>query len=158
MLAKLENGKLLISMSELLEGFTTEQKREVADFLACESDIIADVASQILTGWTEASSHGFNDSDKLEPERPLGKAIRAVAEGAGTVASEQVRTLARAMARQYAYQDNVQRWAWQMYHAMQDANRDGMVCPRPPMCPSAYNTDADAWVVVPKTPAVEAGK
>lgn len=148
MLSKVENGNLTIDVHELLAGLFVEEKQVLAEALAISDDVIERVGQQIVTGWTEAGSHGFNDSDAADPTYPLGKAIRAVALGSGGVAARQVEDLSSTMRRQHAYHDQMQRWAWTMYHAMQDARRDGRACPCPPECPSAYDATGDAFIVV----------
>jgi hypothetical protein len=145
---KVENGYLMIDLEELLDGFTSQDKCELAERLACYDEVIERVAQQIITGWTDAGSHGYNDCNEPEPKCPLGKATRAVALGAGGVAARQVEGLASTMRRQYAYHDQIKQWAWTMYHTMVAANRERRECPPPPECPSAYNADADAFVVV----------
>ena len=50
---KLEHGMLHLPIEPILEALTTEEKRSLADTLACMDDIIKDVADQITEGWTE---------------------------------------------------------------------------------------------------------
>jgi hypothetical protein len=148
MAIKIENGKLIADVTDLLDGLTADEKMEIADTLAITDHVIQYVAQQIVTGWTGAGSHGCNDSNDAEPISPLGKAIRAIAIGAGSVAAEQVKDLSAAMLRQHAYHDQMQRWAWQMWHAMNDARRDRIACPTPPEPPNALDTTPDAFIVV----------
>ena len=150
MAIKIDNGKLIVDVVELLDGLTADEKMELADTLAITDHVIEHVTQQIITGWTDAGTHGCNDSDDAEPMYPLGKAIRAIALGAGGVAAQQVKDLVAAMRRQHAYHAQVRKWAWQMWHAMNDARRDGAGCPEPPEPPNPYNVAPDAFIVVAK--------
>lgn len=57
MKVKLEGGELHIDLYEALRYLSVEEKRQVADTLACQDDVIELVAQQIITGWTEFDSH-----------------------------------------------------------------------------------------------------
>lgn len=52
------DGELRIPMWDMLSLLDTEGKRDLAQRLACEEDVIAAVVGQILTGYTENSSWG----------------------------------------------------------------------------------------------------
>ena len=146
MLAKLnDNGKIEIDVGELLDGLTTEQKRELATALAVQDDIIAEVAAQIMEGWTSDGSHAARDEDKADPHYPLGKAIRAVALRSGDVAKRQIESLCRSMRHAEAYHATIYEWAWKMYHAMNDANM------RPPEKADISTVDDGEYAVVLKS-------
>ena len=146
----LENGHLSINVLALLESLTTEEKRGFVDSLACENDIIEDVAAQIIKGWTEMGSHGYKHGGDADPTTPLDKAIRAVALAADSVAAKEVDSLATAMRRQHAYHVQIDQWAWKMYHMMNEAHNNSQRCPDSPPCPSSYDATPDEWVVVKK--------
>lgn len=151
MKAKIENGCVKFDVAAMLDEMSTEEKRHLADSLSIQDDIIEDVVSQVLEGWTELSSHGANDCDKAEPTYPLGKAIRRVALGAGGVAARQVEQIVRSMKWHEAYRQNTEEWAWKMYHMMNDANRDGRTCPPAPSWPLANEENPEEYIVVRKS-------
>lgn len=51
MKAKITGRVLEIDIHEVLESLTLDEKRAVADSLACKDDVIKDVADQITEGW-----------------------------------------------------------------------------------------------------------
>jgi hypothetical protein len=125
-----QDGKLAVDLYDMMSALDGEQKRKLADALACEDEIIADVTAQLLDGWTEAGSRGCMDDSVPEPRSPLEKARRAIALGAGAVAEQQIKSLAARVTHEAAYCTAYRDWGFRLYHAMYDA---GM---RPEQCPS----------------------
>jgi len=149
MTVTIEHGQMTLDVAELLRELTPAEKRELATDLAIVDDVIADVARQIIDGYTTDGSHGWDDSEAADPHSPLGQAIREVALWSDSVAARQVAALTASMRRQHAYHEATKEWAWTMYHTMADAHRDVIRCPLPPASPSAYDTRPDAYIVVP---------
>lgn len=143
MTISIEEGKLKISVVELLECLSPDEKRALVDTLSCEDDLIEDIANQIVNGWTAAGSHGGRCWGDADPGTPLDKAIRKVAISAGTVASKEVESLCASLRRQHAYHKQVEKWAWDMYHGWGKSAS-------PPSMPSAYDSTPDEWAVVLK--------
>jgi hypothetical protein len=91
---KLENGCLLLPIDPILEGLTLDERRSLADSLACMDDVIKDVADQITEGWTDAASHGaISWNAYADPSTGLDYAKRKVARLAGKVALEEIAKL-----------------------------------------------------------------
>jgi hypothetical protein len=137
---EIKDGKLNIDVLELLENLTPEDRGEVAESLCIVDDVILRVADQIIKGWTEAGSHGSNDSHNPVPLCALGKAVRAVALASGDIAAKQINDLVETLVRREAYHELESKWAWEMH---------GMLM-RPPPPPDAYDTSKDEYEVVKK--------
>lgn len=97
MKTKLEDGYVSVLLSDLLDSLSTEENRDLADTLACQESVIADVASQILTGWTELMSHGSKGGVDAKPHTALDKAIREVALRSGEVAKTEIHQLSHSL-------------------------------------------------------------
>lgn len=118
-----DKRQLLIDLNWLLDGLSADEKRNVADHLACHNDIIEDVAAQLLTGWTERSSHGaVSCSADPEPATPLDKARRELASRAGEVAVSEIEALKRALVWERAVSKHYQDAYFAAYHAWDDRN------------------------------------
>lgn len=94
----LELGVLKIGLSQALECLNTDEKRSVADALACEDDIIKDVVAQLINGWTEAGSHGVKlCHGYAEPNTGLDWAWREIAKRSGEIAAKEIKRLEDAL-------------------------------------------------------------
>jgi len=111
-----DKRQIVIDLSWLLGALTTEQKRELADSLACEEAIIEDVAAQLLTGWTDRSSHGAK-SCSGDATTALDKARRELSSRAGEVAAEEIRELKRVLTWVKACEKHYQEAYFRLYHA-----------------------------------------
>lgn len=60
-------GEIRVSVADLLSMLSTDDKRALAQRLACEDDVIVAVVDQLVTGWTEDASHGY--TTVLETQR-----------------------------------------------------------------------------------------
>lgn len=95
-----ESGVFSFDFAALLDQLNPNDKRALADHLACEDAIIDDVAAQIISGWTEAGSHGSKYATaEPEPTTGLAKAWRDVAKASGDVARKQIESLEDALQR-----------------------------------------------------------
>lgn len=121
MSVSVKNGKILLSVNELLENLSTDEKRQLADSLSCEEDIIRDVTAQLLDGWTDAGSHGSKGCDPSSPHTALDIARREIALRAGDVAREEIDSLMRAMVWSKASEDKYRDWAFRLYHSFNKA-------------------------------------
>lgn len=99
MKVKCEDGRLSFDAVEFVSCMTLDTKREFADALACNSDVIEFVAQQILTGWTEYDSHGPKSFVAGVYPRGLEKAIRDIAKASGEVARKEIESLEEALKR-----------------------------------------------------------
>lgn len=61
------DGEIRIDAADLLLLLSTDDKRALAQRLACEDDVIVAVVDQLVTGWTEDASHGW--TEVLEAQR-----------------------------------------------------------------------------------------
>lgn len=89
----IEKGQLCLSLEELLDFLSPEDKLSLADFLACTDDVIKYVGQQIISGWTEHDSHGRTLSLETTHGTVLDLVTREVAEKSGEVASELIKKL-----------------------------------------------------------------
>jgi hypothetical protein len=86
----LEKDYLKISLQDILEQLSFDDKRLIATYLACEDDVIEDVANQLLTGWTESGWHGGRSSGQAEPTGALDIWRRRLALRCGKVAVKEI--------------------------------------------------------------------
>lgn len=111
--ATLLDGRKLtttVDLAQLLAGMSDEAKAEIVDLLACDEAIVRAVADQILTGWTEAGSHGARSYGRdPEPRTALDVARRRVAEGASEVAEAEIASLKRQIAASNKRNDELHR-------------------------------------------------
>jgi hypothetical protein len=142
--AEIKDGRLSVNLAELLDHMTPDEKRDLAEPLSLQDSIIENVASQIITGWTEANSHAANDSGDADPHYPLGKAIRQVAMKASEVAATQIESLARSLRWEKAHADATKEWAFNLYHLMHNAGLN------PPYWPDANETNPHEYIVIKK--------
>lgn len=143
-----DKRQIVIELSWLLSALTDEQKRELADSLACEDSIIKDVAAQLLTGWTERSSHGARScGTDAEPTTPLDRARRELANRADSVAKDEIAGLKHALVWAKAMEEYYSGAYFRAYHAWSD--RDVRMCPELGPIPVP---DHSAYEVVKKTP------
>ena len=92
-----EDGQVRIGLDDVLRLMSFEDKRRLADTLACNDDVIKFVTQQIIEGWTELGSHGIVSSAESEPYHGLPWAIRQVAVRANEIAAREIAALARAL-------------------------------------------------------------
>jgi len=114
------DGYLGVSIGHLLDHMSDDDKRVLADRLACEDAVIEDVTSQILEGWTEAMSRAAFWDGEPEPRTALEKARRRVALGAGEVAATELRAMARRVKVAEARERHYMGEAYRLYHLCQE--------------------------------------
>lgn len=123
---KYEKDELKISVSWLLDQLSEESKLELVERLACEESVIAHVASQIATGYTENCSSGSRGCGaEIEPHTALDKARRQLAMSANDVAKNELQAALNSLIHQKAWHDHYRDWAFSMYHAWGKQN----ICP-----------------------------
>jgi hypothetical protein len=110
----IENGKLSISIADLLDALSLEEKRELAQRIGCERDVIKAVVDQLVDGWTENISRG--PSDQISECRV--RILEAVADVRFKVVSELMSRLAVA---EYNA-SRTSEWAWKMWHAWPESH------------------------------------
>lgn len=95
-----DKRELAIDLEDVLRNFTAEEKRTLADSLACFDDVIKDVADQIVKGWTDTTSHGLLCCTAGEnPSTGLDYAMRLVAKNSGDVAKKEIERMEDALRR-----------------------------------------------------------
>lgn len=100
MQTKYEQGKITFDLHGLLEMVPAEQKREMVESLACDTDLIDFVAQQIIDKWTENGySGGAFVTAAISPAFGLDKAWRDVAKASGDVAKREITRLEEALRR-----------------------------------------------------------
>jgi hypothetical protein len=98
---KYDNGEITFNLVDLLEYVPKEQLAMHIEALSCNEQILAHVAEQIATGYTE---WGYSGGRFCTPEpdensgTALDKAIRRVAKASGEVAKNEIERLERALA------------------------------------------------------------
>ena len=63
MRAKIEDGRISIDLYALVVDIGKEQRAEIIDALACQTDVIDEVMAQVLDGYTSLGSHGPKGGD-----------------------------------------------------------------------------------------------
>jgi hypothetical protein len=89
---EIKEGKVIIDAFELLAELTGDEKIALVDSLSCQDEVIKHVSDQIVTGWTELSSHGSRGCSET-PHTPLDKAIRYIADNSSELAKQEIQRL-----------------------------------------------------------------
>jgi hypothetical protein len=102
MKAKITKEGLCIDISELLDNIAPEDKKELFKHIACDDQVIRDVADQILDGWTEDGWHGTISTEaQANTEYRSTPAINAVrrdfAKRSSEVAKREIQQLEKAL-------------------------------------------------------------
>lgn len=93
-----DQHRIVINVEDLLRSLNMEQQRAIADSLACQDDIIKDVADQIFEGWTEAMSHGgICCTARADNRTGLDYAMRLFATHASELAEKEIKRLEDAL-------------------------------------------------------------
>ncbi len=96
----LNKGNLEIDVYAMLESIAPDDKRALADSIACDSDVIDLVSQQIIGRWTEFGSHGSTGCyAPAEPRAGLDRAWREVAKASGDVAKREIERLEESLKR-----------------------------------------------------------
>jgi hypothetical protein len=104
---KVEGGNLIVDIYELVGELGDESRRELADSVAINDDVIKFVTQQILDGWTECDSHGPVGTAVAEPYTGLEFAWREVAKRAGEVAAKEIARLEAALRLMTEHRDRL---------------------------------------------------
>jgi hypothetical protein len=97
---KYDSGEITFNLVDVLEYIPKEQLAAHVEALSCNEQILAHVAEQIATGYTE---YGYFGSRFCTPEpdensgTALDKAIRRVAKASGDVARKEIERLESAL-------------------------------------------------------------
>jgi hypothetical protein len=96
---KIDGTCLVIDLTDLLGQLDLEQKRNLADALACQEDVIKDVIGQVLDGHTASGSYSaLCCTAQANPAWPgLDWACREVAKRAGETAEREIKRLEEAV-------------------------------------------------------------
>lgn len=127
----LENGDLKINLTDALDHLSADEKRSVADHLACQDSIIEDVAAQLLTGWTDAGSHGGRSCGAdPEPHSPIDRARREIAARASDVAKKEIEDLKSALQSAQDAERKYREWGFALYHRAIANGYTPIECPK----------------------------
>lgn len=111
---KIESGNLVVSVSCLLERLTLEEKRELIQYLACDQQIMNEVAAQITDGFTSEGWHGpISCGASVEPVGGIEAARRLIAEKSSGIAAREI----AALKREIMHEKELGQKGWEMYHA-----------------------------------------
>lgn len=94
----ISNGEIRFDIRDVfeaaLDGMASDQRAEFLDSISCIDAVVENVASQILNGWTELSSHAAR-SFGAEPTTVLSSITREIARRSGDVAAREIAELER---------------------------------------------------------------
>jgi hypothetical protein len=112
------SGNLTFNLLDLLDDMTIDEKRELAESLACQADVVMFVGQQIIDKWTESGFYsGLCCTASPEPTHGLDKVWRDVAKASGEVAKREIERLEDALRSEKKATES----AWNEYHKI--ANR-----------------------------------
>lgn len=93
-----DKHRIVIDVDDLLHSLNTNQQRLIVDSLACQDDIIKDVADQIFQGWTDTCSHGgISCTAQADARFGLDYAMRLFATHASELAEKEIKRLEGAL-------------------------------------------------------------
>lgn len=110
-------GRIEISICDMLESMSLENKRSIIDSLACQESILDDVCAQLIDGWTEAGSHGSKGAVSAFPSCVINKARRKIAASASVIASQEIADLRTALIHAKELEAEYMDAYFRMYHA-----------------------------------------
>jgi chemotaxis protein CheY-P-specific phosphatase CheC len=97
---KVEKGKLIISVADLLNELTGQDRRDLMETLACENSVIEEVCNQLITGFTTNCSWGSSSCGfDVNPWSPLDIAKRRIAEASSDIAAKELKSAADTIER-----------------------------------------------------------
>ncbi len=111
---KLDAGHISFDISELIEALTAEERNEVINTLACQEQVITEVANQIIDGYTSLGYHGGKGSAHVEAYSGLALASRRIAEAANDIAAREIEALKQSLRAAQEAQRN----GWDAYHQL----------------------------------------
>ena len=102
MQVKLEKGRLVVEVSDLLYNIAPEDKSELLKHITCDDQVIRDVTAQLLDGWTEDGWHGSKlceaSADTVNVIVPaIDAGRREIAKRSGEVAKKEIEALEKAL-------------------------------------------------------------
>lgn len=87
----LVDGKLSISVEDLLDSMSSDNKLELIERLSCQDAVIKHVADQIIEGWTVDGHRGAKSvSAHPDPSTALDSAMRRIAIGSSEIAAKEI--------------------------------------------------------------------
>lgn len=107
--ARIESGKLVVPIAQLLESLSAEDRDTLIQALSCESEVIVNVVDQLVDGFTRDVSHGF--SDVLLEQR------KRILEAVDEVRFRVVRELMNSLAASKFSESRSSNWAWKLWDA-----------------------------------------
>ena len=117
---KLEDGKIVINVYDLIGELGKEHRDSIIDALACQDEVINEVVNQVLDGWTTMGSHaGTSYGGNAEATYGIDGARMRIAKGSSELAAEEITRLGEQLAREKARADD----AWTRYHELQESRR-----------------------------------
>jgi hypothetical protein len=117
---KLENGKIVINVYDLIRELGKEHRDEIIDALACQDEVINEVVNQVLDGWTTRGSHaGTGYGGDAEATLGIDGARMRIAKESSALAAEEIKRLGEQLAREKARATD----AWNQYHELQESRR-----------------------------------
>ena len=98
---KIESGKFTFPVGCLLECLSLDEKKEMIQYLACDQEIMSEVAAQIVDGMTSEGWHGpISYGASLNPTWGIEGARRLIAEKSSEVAKQEIDRLKSELERE----------------------------------------------------------
>jgi hypothetical protein len=112
--AKLDSGRISFDVWDLLSQATGEERAALINALACQREVVDEVANQLIDGWTSDGSHGPTGGASIKPYGGIDLAVRRVAEASGGIAAKEIERLKDALTRAEARINE----GWNAYHQL----------------------------------------
>jgi hypothetical protein len=97
----LESGLVSVSLYDLLDNLPAEARADLIDSLACQNEVIDEVANQIIDGYTSLNSHGSRCFGTNEsPTSGIDLARRRIAEVSSEIAAKEIADLVALVKRE----------------------------------------------------------
>jgi hypothetical protein len=112
---KIEGGKIVINVYDLIGQLPAENRADIIDALACQDEVIDEVVNQVLDGWTTVGSHaGTTGGGSADAVRGLDGARMRIAKSASDVAAKEIAALAERIERERQLGQK----GWDAYHEL----------------------------------------
>lgn len=118
--ATILDGKFVINIHDLLSTISKEQRLELIQHFAVVSEVIDEVANQIIDGYTSEGWHGSTGyGGNPDAKFGLDGARMRIAKASGDIAAKEIERLGDALKRAEAAQNK----GWDAYHELMNRGR-----------------------------------
>lgn len=114
MKANIDGGRISFDLYDLIESAAKEQRAEIIDALACQTEVIDEVMAQVFDGYTSLCSYGLKGGDgSIYATNGIDGARARIALMAGEIAQKRIAALIEEVKREKKSAE----YAWDKYHA-----------------------------------------